>query len=518
MKQTGSVLKGTVVLSTAALCVKILGAVYRIYLSRLIGTEGIGLYQMAYPVYLIFLSLSTAGVPIAISKIVAEKVSAGDWAGIQNTFKAAFVLLFGLGLICSAGMVLSASWVSANLLADYRAVYSIWALAPSIFLMSLTAVFRGYFQGWLEMQPSAWSQIFEQIIRVVAALVLAGLLLKRGVERAAAGAAFGATAGGAAALFYLVVHYWSRKRTAVTLTAKGPTTRESLGKTIHTLIRFALPISIAVVLTPLLQALDSVVVPRRLQEIGYSVTQATSMLGVLGNSWAVVHLPLIVTTAISANLVPAIAGIRREHHYSSLELQIANGIRMALIYLVPVFVMMSLCGETIYRIIYGQQGIGLLSWFAPAVLFLGVEQVTAGVIQGLGKPKWPLYSFVVGSVFKLIITVIMTGWPGLNLAGAALGTVCGSGLTTVINLAVIHRLSFVKNQTLLPVILAGTGMYGLGCSVQHLMQCHYLLEFVGIGLAGCLGYLVILVCLGGISSQDLEIMQKFLKKKGNVDG
>lgn len=516
MKQTGSVIKGTVVLSAAALCVKILGAVYRIYLSRLIGTEGIGLYQMAYPVYLIFLALSTAGVPIAISKLVAEKVSTKDWLGVQNTFKAAFLLLFGLGLLCSAGMIFSAGWVAVNLLADFRAVYPIWALAPGIFLMSLTAVFRGYFQGWLEMQPSAWSQIFEQIVRVTAALILAGLLLKHGVERAAAGAAFGATAGGAAAFIYLAIHYWSVKRTARFLPVKGEK-RESIGKTMLAIIRFALPISIAVVLTPLLQALDSVVVPRRLQEIGYTIAQATSMLGILGNSWAVVHLPLIVTTAISANLVPAIAGVSHQHQ-SGLELQIVNGIRMAFIYLVPVCVIMSLCGESIYRIIYGQPGIGLLSWFAPAVLFLGVEQVTAGVIQGLGKPKWPLYSFMVGSILKLMVTVTTTGWPGLNLAGAALGTVCGSGLTTLINLVIIRRLSFGKNQAILPVVAAGAVMYWLGHSLQQLMHRHYFIEFIVIGAVGCLGYLIILLCLGGISCRDLEIMKKFLTKKENTHG
>ncbi|HEY8464715.1 MAG TPA: polysaccharide biosynthesis protein [Bacillota bacterium] len=518
MKQTASVLKGTVVLSAAALVVKVLGAVYRVSLSRLIGTEGIGLYQMAYPVYLIFLSLSTAGIPIAISKIIAEKAGSGDLGGIQETFRAAFWLLFSLGLVCSAGMISTASWVATNLLADFRAVYSIWALAPGIFMMSLTAVFRGYFQGWLQMQPSAWSQIVEQIVRVAVALILANLLLQQGVERAAAGAAFGATAGGAAALVFLTVTYWSRKRLPVAALRKETSGRLTL-QTVQTIIRFALPIAIAVVLTPLLQALDSVIVPRRLQEIGYTVSQATFRLGILGNCWAVVHLPLIVTTAISTNLVPMIAAAQGVQFPRGLETQtkVANGLKLALIYLVPIFLILGLFGKSIYRVIYGKSGINLLCWFAPAVLFLGLEQVSAGVLQGFGKPKWPLYSFTVGSLLKLVITVVMTGWPGLNLAGAALGTVCGAGLTTFINLILIRRLCIIKATGVLQVLLAGVGMYWLATFLKGLINTHYLFEFITVSALSCLGYLIILGCLRGISLKDLEIMERFLRKKEKIN-
>jgi stage V sporulation protein B len=515
MKQTGTVLKGTVVLSGAALLVKLLGAFYRIYLARLIGTEGIGLYQMAYPIYLVFLALSTAGIPIAISKMVAEKVTYADWKGIAALFKAAFTLLLILGITCCLGMIVSAAWVATNLLADPRAVYSIWALAPGIFLMSLTAVLRGYFQGWRNMRPSAGSQLLEQLVRIGVALVLAALLIKRGVEHAAAGAAFGATAGGAAALTYLGLVFRGQPPQTI---ARRSVSASVVKRMMRELVRFALPISAAVILTPLLQGLDSIIVPKRLQSIGYAMGQSTAMLGMLGNAWAVVYLPLILTTAMATNLVPAIATLVSEGRRDELERKVVEGLRLALLYLLPVTGVTVLFGKDIYQLIYGMTGITLLSWSAPVILFLGLEQVTAGIIQGLGRPQWPLYSFVIGSLIKLAVTVTVIGWPGFNLAGAAIGTICGAGVTALLNLQMINRLMTLKTAFVWPQVTAGLIMYGSCAYWRQLCQADATQEFLIISAGGCLFYLALLWYLGGITVRDREVILRFIKTFMTVRG
>jgi stage V sporulation protein B len=508
MKQTGAVLKGTMILSGAALLVKLLGAFYRIYLSRLIGAEGIGLYQMAYPIYLIFLALSTAGIPIAISKMVAEKVTRADWKGIAMLLKAAFALLLVLGVTCCLGMIFSASWVATHLLADSRAVYSIWALAPGIFLMSLSAVFRGYFQGRQNMQPSATSQILEQLVRIGVALALALLLLGRGVEHAAAGAAFGASFGGAAALGYLGLFHWRHRSRS--LFPKTIVSASEIKRMMRELVRFALPISAAVILTPLLQGLDSIVVPKRLQSIGYVTAQSTAMLGLLGNAWAVVHLPLIVTTAMATNLVPAIAALVSQGRDQELKHKVTEGLRLALLYLTPVVVVTVLFGTFMYQLIYGMTGISLLAWYAPVILFLGLEQVSAGIIQALGKPQWPLYSFVMGSLIKMAVTVTVIGWPGFNLTGAAVGTVCGAGVTAMLNLGKIRKLMDLKTDFVLPQIMAGLVMYCSCAYWRQYWQAGAVLEFCVISAGGCLLYLVLLWYLGGITVEDREVVRRFL--------
>lgn len=508
MNQPVSVLKGTVLLALAGFIVKLMGAVYRILLARLIGVEGIGLYQMAYPVYLVFLSLSTAGIPIALSKLIAEKEIQNDVAGVRVVFQAALILLFGLGITCSLTMGFSARWLAEKVVADPRAVLAIRALAPAIFFMSLLAVFRGYFQGMREMGLSAVSQIIEQAVRVAVAIILAISLINSGVEYAAAGAAFGATAGGAAALLYLVLI-----QLGTSWPTKIRTSWKSISRAIKRIIRFAIPISIAVILMPVLQTLDSIIVPIKLQSIGYTVQQATSMLGLLGNSWAVLYLPMIVTGAIVSNLVPVVASLNVIGKYNCLKQKVENGLRMGAIWLVPVAVSFYWFGRSIFRILYGFGDIELLSWFASAVIFLGFEQITAGILQGLGKPIWPLLNFSLGAGVKIGVTLITIGWPGLNLTGAALGTVCGSGVTAGLNFLALQNLVKIR-VNVAPIIGAGVVML-IACGyLIKILNLNFIWEMIIAGGGSLLIYIFTLLILGGIKSSDLEVIGKFLEKRG----
>ncbi|MCL6590668.1 MAG: polysaccharide biosynthesis protein [Firmicutes bacterium] len=499
-------------LTGAGLIVKLLGAAYRIPLARLIGAEGMGLYQMAYPVYLIFLSLSTAGIPIAISKMVAEQAAQKNLSGMKQIFKAAFILLTLLGITGALAMLLSSSWLASRIVADSRAVFAMWALAPAIFFMSLMSVFRGYFQGQQQMGPSACSQVVEQIVRVAVSLILASLLLKSGVEHASAGAAFGATAGGGAGLLFLIIIAFKKKVINLKLSPLKPPP-EKLLPVIKKLLRFTLPIAAAVIIMPLLQALDSIIVPSKLQSIGYSVKNATSMLGILGNGWAVLYLPMIVTGAIATNMVPAIAASRKPIVKPELQAKIQQGIRLATIYLIPVAVLLFLHGETVYHIIYGVKGIEIINWLAPAVFFLGIEQVTAGVLQGLNKPQRPLVNFIMGAMVKVMVTLVATGLPGLNLAGAAIGTVCGSGLTATLNLLSIKRLIPVKLDFMGASLLAGIFMLAGSCYFRRFLHFSGLFEFFGLGLASAIFYFLILWIMGGIRINDLEVINQVMMDK-----
>ncbi len=513
---TQSIVKGTALLAGAGLVAKVLGAGYRIFLARLIGNEGIGLYQMAYPIYLIFVSLSTAGVPIAISRIVAEKLAAGDQAGTRRVLRASFVLLLGLGLGSALAMGSSARWLAGNVVVDSRAVYAMWALTPAIFFMSLMAVFRGYFQGWRQMTPSALSQIVEQAVRVSVALILAILLLPKGVEHAAAGAAFGATMGGLAGLIFLSWTFW-RKRSGLRSRQRTDHT-DSYRSIMKKLIRYTLPISLAVILAPLLQGIDSVIVPARLQSIGYTTSQATTCLGMLGNAWAVANLPLIVTAALSTNMVPAISGLLAKRRLGEAGDRIHEGLRLAITYLVPAAVIVGVFGQNIYRILYGTPGVDILCWFAPAIIFLGLEQVTAGTLQGLGKPNLPLLHFLIGAVVKVLVTVTTTAWPGLNLAGAALGTIAGATVTAGLNLGAIHKLTRAPLPLNLAIVVGGSLM-GSGCwYLQRYLNWGYLPEFAAGVAVGGVVYLGSLWLLGGIRRQDIEMVTGLIGKKGAQTG
>jgi stage V sporulation protein B len=207
-------LKGTLVLTVGGMVVKVIGSLNWIILSRVLGGEGIGLYQMAFPIYLLALSLSSAGVPVAISILTAEKVALKDYLGAKRVFNLSLVLMTISGIALSFLVYFSADWlISSRIIRDARSYYAILALAPAVFLVTILASFRGYLQGWQLMTPTAVSQIVEQLFRVAAMLGFAAWLLPRGIEYAAGGASMGAGVGAAGGLVVLLYYYTKLKRT-----------------------------------------------------------------------------------------------------------------------------------------------------------------------------------------------------------------------------------------------------------------------------------------------------------------
>lgn len=202
-----SMIRGAAILAAAGLINRFLGAVARIALPTLIGDEGVGLYQMAYPVYGMFLVISTAGIPVAVSKLVAEQAAKGNKGGALKILQVATVILILTGTVFSFALALGAKPIATYVARDSRAALAIVAVSPAVLVLSVASAFRGFFQGLQNMAPSALSQVIEQVIRVTAMIGLAWAFLPRGVEYAAAGANLGAVLGGTAGLFALIIAY-----------------------------------------------------------------------------------------------------------------------------------------------------------------------------------------------------------------------------------------------------------------------------------------------------------------------
>ena len=189
-------LKGTLILTASSMVVKVIGSVNWIILSRILGGEGIGLYQMGFPIYLMAITVSSAGIPVAISIITAEKVAENDFFGAKRVFNVSLRLLFISGLVFSSALWFGAGWLIENhWIRDARAYYSIIALAPAVFFVTFLASFRGYLQGWQIMMPTAASEVVEQLMRVVTMIVFAYMFMPYGLEYAAGGASMGAGVG-----------------------------------------------------------------------------------------------------------------------------------------------------------------------------------------------------------------------------------------------------------------------------------------------------------------------------------
>jgi stage V sporulation protein B len=332
-----SFVKGALILSLAGIISKILGALYRIPFARIVGDEGVGLYQMAYPFYLIILAVSTAGIPLAISKLVAERYYKEDFQGIQRVFGTSMAMLLMIGAIASLTLYLGADFIASNILQDPRAALSLKAIAPAILLTSAMATLRGYFQGFQTMTPTALSQIIEQLVRVTTVFVGAFYLLPWGVEYAAAGAIFGTATGGLAGLLLLIFIYLWRKSKYKNEFKNSPSIPlESYPSLAKQIIYLAIPISIGGLVLPLMQTMDALLVPFSLQTAGFSFDEATSLYGQLsGMAGALINLPFIITTALAASLVPAITESLAAGKFNNIKYQFSSALRLALIIVVP---------------------------------------------------------------------------------------------------------------------------------------------------------------------------------------
>ena len=194
-----TMIKGAAIISGAGIVVKIIGAFFRIPLTNWIGELGMSYYQVAYTIYSALLIMATAGFPVALSRMVSENIAVGRNRNAHKIFNIFLVLMTGVGLLFAAICFFGAESLS-NYIGNPLAVKAVRSIAPAIFLVSLLSAYRGYFQGRQNMNPTALTEILEQLVRVIVGLSLTGILIKKGLDSAASGAAFGATAGAAAAL------------------------------------------------------------------------------------------------------------------------------------------------------------------------------------------------------------------------------------------------------------------------------------------------------------------------------
>jgi stage V sporulation protein B len=506
-------IKGALILTVAGIIVKVIGSVNRILLSRLLGGEGVGLYQMAYPIYLLALSISSAGIPVAISIIVAEKIALGDYRGANKVFKISLTVLAITGIIFTFLLYFGAGWlIEYRFVRDPRAYYAIAALAPAIFFVTILSSYRGYFQGLQEMTPTAVSQIIEQFFRVATMIAFAYLLMPHGLEFAAAGASFGAGPGAAAGLLVLVYYYWRKKPAFQYHMDHQPEMKQESGTSIITrIVKLALPVSLANIMLPVVSNIDLLVVPARLEVAGYTVEQATELFGYLtGMAVPLVNLATILTASLAASLVPAISEAYTLNYHQRIYQRTATAMRIANLITIPSAVGMWLLATPISLMLYGTPGAGSsIAIMAAGIFLLGIHQVTTGVLQGLGHTAVPVINMVISAAAKVVLSWILTAIPALGIQGAAWATNADFGLAALLNMYFVYRyVGFgidVKHTIKTIIAAAVMGVIVLltyDAVMTHLLK-NSLATLTAIAVGGSV-YGVILLITGAVEERDLE--------------
>ena len=442
-----SFLKGTFVLTIAGFVVKVIGSLNWIFVSRILGGEGIGLYQMAFPIYFFAMTVSQAGVPVAISIITAERVALNDIYGAKRVFRISMVLMLFTGLLFSILTYLAADWlIDWQLIRDARAYKSVVVLAPTVFFVTLLASSRGYLQGWQRMTPTAVSQIVEQIFRVVTMIVLASLLMPWGLDYAAAGASLGAFAGAVTGLIVLVYFHIKLERDIVRdygteLKPLPGASYESRRSIIQRIFKLSLPVSAASIMLPVVSNLDLMIVPQRLEAAGYSISEATELFGYLnGMAVPLVNLATILTASMAMSIVPAISESRVLGDQARVYDQTAASVRISNFVCFPAFVIVFVLATPISALIYNAPGAGpAVMISAVSIILLGLHQVSTGILQGLGHPTIPMVNMLLAAAAKVFLNWHLTAIPWLGIMGAAWATAADMGVAALINLYFIYR-------------------------------------------------------------------------------
>ena len=524
-----SFLQGAVILAAAGVFIKLLGAAFRIPLGNMIGDLGMSYYQTASHVYVVLLIIANTGIPVAISKMVSERVAIGNYHEANRVFKISFVLLLCIGLFSS-----SACFFGAKLIPRFvsvpEAVYSMQALAPALLIVSMMAAFRGYFQGMQDMRLTAVSQSVEQLFRVVCGLLLAYYFLGIKLEYASAGAAFGASVGGIAGIICaFVIYLKNRERIRLKSTGYKIEDRERARSILLKIIIISMPIIFGSAIMPIMNLIDLFMVVNVLESAGFTNEEAQRLFGQLaGFVGSLVNFPQVMAQAVAISLVPTISMAHKQKDTAFMSDNIKLGVRAAMIIGLPCAFGYMVLSKPIMLLFYPLQkqsaisAAEILLFMGAGVIFLSLFQTLTGILQGIGKQLIPAINLAIGAVFKLFISYKCISTPWINVKGAAIGTVSAYIVAAALNMAAMIRHTKVKPDLRLtfgkPLLAAIT--------MAALVFCCYRLLFTIMGNAastllsiafGALVYFFMILKLKAITKEELAKLPKGRKLVKIVD-
>ncbi|WP_028561828.1 stage V sporulation protein B [Paenibacillus pinihumi] len=503
-------IKGAMILLAAGILNRLLGFIPRIALPRIIGAEGVGLYQLGYPFLIVMITLITGGIPLAIAKWTAEAQSQGDTARVKQIFRTALGLTISLAVIFTALSLLLASWITTHILTDSRVYYTFIVMTPMLLITAISAVYRGYYQGKQNMIPTALSQTVETLFRIVFVLLFAKLMLPWGVEWAAAGAMLGVVIGELFGLFVLLIQF-ARDRHKERIVSYGePCDKPAENKPVlGRLLGLSVPVTLSKMVGSLSYLLESILTARSLAVAGIATGIATAQYGALqGMIIPIVLLPTALTYSLSVSLIPSLSEAAARGDRLTIHKRLHQSMRLSLVCGAPFVVVMFLLAEPIVRILYHHTEIApMLQLMAPIAVFIYLQAPLQAALQALEKPGTALMNTFIGAAVKIILIVQLASNPNLGIYGALIAINVNTVLVTVLHYISVCRLTGFQMKVL-DFIKVGAAMVIMGASLKWIMTNEWLarewLNVIAACGAGALVYLLLMAITGIVDRDDLS--------------
>jgi stage V sporulation protein B len=510
-------LKGAFILMVAGMVTKVLGVINKMVLARIIGEEGMGLYMMAYPTLLLTVTLTQLGLPVAISKMVAEAAALDDRRKIKRVLTVGFTIVGILSIVFTTLLMIGAPIFSQYLFTDERTLYPLMAIAPIIPIVGIASVVRGYFQGIQNMTPYAFSMVIEQIVRISLVAWFANLLLPYGIAYAAAGAMISGVLGELASLLYMLWMFKIKKRIRV---RKDFWRYLGKGKeTFFQLMNIALPTTGSRLIGSFSYFLEPIVVANSLMLAGVSTVLSTKQYGELaGFAIPLLTMPSFITHSLHVSLVPTISEAAARNRMDIIHFRINQAMKIAMVAGGLSIVITYIFAEPLMDLMYhSPQSAIYVRVMAPFFILFYFQAPLAAVLQALDLAKAAMINSFIGAFVKIAAIFLLASRPELGIMGAALGYSIGVVLVTLLNLAtVIKSVGFsliVTDYIKGAFSCLATGVFATWCDRHLWMDLAVLPRTLAlIGLA--IGFYLLLIIISRLITKNemahLPVIGKWL--------
>lgn len=508
-------LQGTLILIFAGMITRFLGFINRIVVARIMGEEGIGLYNMALPTLFLIYTLSQFGLPIAISKRVAEAEAYGDIKKIKRILIISLSITGTLSIFYTIGMIMFAPFVANTLLTDERTLYPLLAISPMVPISAISSVIRGYFQGRQNMKPQSYAQVIEQVVRISCVAFLVKLFLPYGIAFAAAGAMISVIIGEFCSLLFMLRMFKINKR--IKLRSKVFQYLRSGKDTLNELMSIALPSTGSKLVGSISNFLEPILVSQSLAIAGIQTAVATKQYGELtGYALPLLFLPTFITHSLAVALVPNISEADARNNKKLIHYRIHQAIRISFASGAIATIVLSLFAVPILDYMYGTSNASrFLVVMAPFFLLLYIQFPLNAALQALDYAKPAMWNSIISTVVKFVLLIVLATNEDFGIMGAALAMSVGVVLGTLLHLATLIKVisfripwfDFLKMISLLGLT------WWAGTLLKNMFPGYEASLIVFLLLLACLTvvYIVLLFCLRFISREELEQIP-FIKK------
>ena len=513
-----SAAKGIAILSIAMLLVKLMSLLYVPFLRAILKEEGMGVYYSCYQIFQYFYIIANAGLPVAISKIVSEYVSLGNYRDAVRTFKMARAIAFLIGIVLSAVLLIFASPLAKSMNSE-QSTYALMVLSPTIFITTILCAYKGYYQGLGNMTPTAVSQVAEQVFNIVFSLGFAYVLIKFGNALGAAGGTVGTTLGALVALLYFLRYYKVNSKKSKKATSKN-IKRSSNKEIFKKILFYAIPITIGMAIQQAGTLVDLKIVKERLLAASFSKTDIEILWGILSQYTVLINVPLALVSSISISVVPMISSQNATKSRGVLKDSIDTTMKVTYLITVPAAVGMAVFSLPILQLLKLDSDIAkLLMYGSYIIVLMAIVYLQTSILQGIGKVNAVTFFSVVGLVGKIIANYVFVAMPKLNILGAIIGSGISFLIMLVLNQILINRELKIRVKVITPVIrpiIASFVMAVISFAIYKgiiftlfFIPYGYIKNAIAILIAMVIAmvvYGVSIILIGGVKKEDLQIL------------